>query len=142
MEIKKEPVSAPTETSPKNEISPDISSCNYTPSQTCCQVPARVYEFDGGAVRLEYAGGRYRVFIAGEEQTSVQNDVPMSNPYIAVMRFTDCIGAYMHKRVKSYLRARGYNEIMGCKIDLPCEECRAYKFNTADSLCRVGGENP
>ena len=138
---KKEPADVGASAGSGTEILSGISTNDYTPKTAGCQAPAKMYDFDGGAVRLEYSGGRYHVYLYGEEQGLAYNAVRMANPRIAVMLFTSCIDSYLSEKVGNYLVSRGFNRIMGCKIDLTCADCRAYRLNTADSLCRFCEES-
>lgn len=141
-DIKNESVDVGTSADSKAETHSDISNNDYTPKMAGCQSPAKMYDFDNGAVRLEYSGGRYHVYIGEEEQGCGYNDVQMSNPCIAVMLFTSCISSYLSEKVKSYLVSRGYNRIMGCKVCLSCTDCKACGLNTAENLCRLYEDSP
>lgn len=136
-DIKNEPVDVGSSADTKTETHSDISNDDYTPKTVGCQAPAKMYDFNNGAVRLEYSGGRYHVYIGEEEKGRRYNDVQMANPCIAVMLFTSCISSYLSEKVGRYLISRGYNRIMGCKVCLACTECKACGLNTAENLCRL-----
>lgn len=133
MSVKKEPVPE----APGADLWKNIEKSNpclyYTPKSAVCQ--ARAYDFDDGAVTMEHYGGRYHVFLLGEEQDRY-SETQMSNPRIAAMLFESCVSAYLSEKIGAYLAKKGYNRLMGCKIDLPCADCKAYGLDTADSWCR------
>lgn len=132
MSTKKEPVPE-TETSPQTIFEKSNPCLYYTPKSAVCQ--ARAYDFDEGAVTMEHYGGRYHVFLLGEEQDRY-SETQMSNPRIAAMLFESCVSVYLGEKIGAYLKKKGYNRLMGCKIDLPCADCKAYGLDTADSWCR------
>lgn len=101
-----------------------------------CQSPTKMYDFDNGAVRLEYRDGRYHVLLNGVEQAYRYSAVQMANPRIAIMLYTSCIDSYLSEKVGEYLLSRGYNRIMGCKVNMMCNDCRSLGLDTADNLCR------
>lgn len=106
------------------------------------QAPAKMYDFDNGAVRLEFRDGRYHVLLNGVEQAYRYSAVQMANPRVAIMLYTSCIDSYLSEKVGDYLLARGYNRIMGCKVCLSCTDCKACGLNTAENLCRLYEDSP
>lgn len=135
-DIKNESVDVGASADSKTETYSGISNNDYTSKTAGCQAPAKMYDFDNGAVRLEFSDGGYHVYVHGEEQVRGYNAVQMANPRIAIMLFTSCIDSYLSEKVGSYLVSLGFNRIMGCKVNMPCINCKENKFNTAVNHCR------
>lgn len=87
---------------------------------------------------MEYSDGRYHIYLRGKEQGKIYDSEQMSNPRVAQTIFMSCLGTYLSSKISDYLQAKGFNRIMGCKIDLPCEECRSWKLNGEGSGCMLG----
>lgn len=138
----KEPADVGASAGSGTEMFSAISNNDYTPKTAGCQAPAKMYVFDGGAVRLEFSGGRYHVYLNGAEQLRSFTPTQMANPRIAVMLFVSCIGEYLGGKVGDHLVSRGFNRVMGCRIDLMCADCRAWGLDTTDNMCRFLEDSP
>lgn len=90
-----------------------------------------MYNFDDGAVCLEYSGGQYHIIFHGEEISGS----PTSNCYVAISRYTSYINEHLRQKAKSYIQKQGYNAIMGCCVSLPCKMCREIKGGTKENGC-------
>lgn len=98
-----------------------------------------MYDFDNGAVQLDCRGGVYEILAGGERVERVSLSQSQSrNPMLAINQFSAEITKYLKDNAKAYLRAQGYNTVMGCKNNMPCGECRRNCLNTADSDCLFG----
>lgn len=130
--IKKEPDPIAAESDSMDDSDMDVSYNHYTPDRPKCQ--GEMYTFDRGAVRMDYLEGIYRIYYHGEE---ISEDI-VRNPMIAIMRFESAVGQHLREKAKGYLAKCGHNTVMGCKINLPCSECRAMGLNTVYSRCIMG----
>lgn len=91
-----------------------------------------MYDFDDGAVCLDYTDGLYRVIYHGKEIPGS----PICNCYVAISRYTSYINEHLRQKAKSYILKQGYNAVMGCCVNLPCEMCRELlKGNTPENGC-------
>ena len=95
-----------------------------------------MYDFNDGAVVLDYTNGRFTIYKNGELHETGWDDEQQQNPIVAVQEFTNCVGDILRKRAKAYLRSRHHNTIMGCTVaDGKCMECTA---NVEGSHCLFG----
>lgn len=91
---------------------------------------------DDQAVLLGWDGTRYFVYHDGYEYSCGRTAVQMANPMIAIDVFCQCLREHLRTLAKKqYLTPNGFNAVMGCKIDISCADCRAYKLNTAENHC-------
>lgn len=94
---------------------------NYITSGGKCQAVS--WEIDPG-------GSKNRVFFHGECIFEGEN------PHIAKMRYIEALSAHLTPRVKRFCREHELNEIMGCKINLPCWMCEEMGTDTPENACR------
>ena len=105
---------------------------NYITNEGRCQEENQkkreaLHELDAGAVRYEWDEDPVR-FYAVHEGRDLMNDLPEGaelNPYIALTRFLAGISDELRPKIKGWLRARGYNVVTGCRINMDCKACQA-----------------
>ena len=89
-------------------------------------------------IELRQLDGRYILTDTdtGEDLDShLFSDTQLRNIRLAARRFSDAVHGLLNKNVKEYQKMLGYNELMGCKINLPCSDCKAYQLNDENSDC-------
>lgn len=92
-----------------------------------------MYSFEG--VTLDRRNGEYIVTVDGVEVAADLEAHQRRNPVLAANRFTTAVSSKLRKNVKEYLRNSGGNAIMGCKVDLPCNECQRAGLNLRSANC-------
>lgn len=128
MDIKKEPVPAATETDPIDDIESSSSQIYYTPVLPKSQ--AGEPDYSKGAKWEQTPDGRNQIYLWGQpfgEETE--------NPVVAKNRYISAMSASITRRVKHYCRDTGRNELMGCRVNLPCMICRELGRDTKENGC-------
>lgn len=110
----------------------DIESSNpqyhYTPDPEKSQVGEP--DYSKGVEWKQTPDGKNRIYLWGQpfgEKTE--------NPVVAKNRYISAMSANIARRVKRYCRETGLNEIMGCRINLPCWMCRELGRDTKENGC-------
>lgn len=85
-----------------------------------------LYEFEAGRVRLDWGEKPTRFFatLDGEDLMRGLPSGAEANPYIAAQYFAQGVRDVLREKIKKWLTVNGYNAVTGCRINLPCEECR------------------
>lgn len=102
-----------------------------------------LYDFDIGRVRLDWENRPTR-FYATLDGADLMDGLPEGcrlNPYIAAMYFTQGVSRVLREKVKEWLRINGYNTLTGCRINLPCEECRRKGLESPENGCVKNGKD-
>lgn len=98
-----------------------------------------MYDFNHGAVVLDYTDGKFFIYQNGEQHDMGWDDEQQQNPIVAIQEFTNCIGNLLRTRAKAYLKSRHNNPITGCTLDnASCIDCCCSGHNTKDSHCLFG----
>lgn len=112
---------------------------NYTTNERKSQEPERenLYEFEGGRVRLDWRRSptRFYAIVDNEDMMRGLPEGAHRNPYIAAMYFVQGIKLVLREKIKEWLTHNGYNAVTGCRVDLPCEECRRRGQNEEGKGC-------
>lgn len=112
----------------------------YTTKSAESQDPAAdiretLYEF--GRVRLEWSEDPPRFYVV-RGGTDLMAGLPTGtelNPYIALTYFAAGVREELRPRIKSWLASSGGNPVTGCRVNLPCSECRRGGFGGAKAGC-------
>jgi hypothetical protein len=100
------------------------------------KTPSRTATYMFEDIELRRIDGKYYIFIDGTPQDNYDlTESQLRNPYIAIQRFVSCISDKLRSRVKAYLKEHGLNVVIGCNINMNCEDCRAYHLNDDKSNC-------
>ncbi len=93
-----------------------------------------MYSFED--IELRRLDGKYIIIVGGKpEPDNRWSEDQLRNPFIAEQRFVNCISDRLRERITAYLYKQGLNSAMGCNIDMPCNDCRAYSLDTEGSNC-------
>ena len=93
-----------------------------------------MYKFED--IELRCIEGKYLITAAGVPvDEPAYTDAQLSNPLLAVRRFTDAVKRRLTDRAKAYLAKQGKNTVTGCEIDMPCLDCIAYHLNEQAAGC-------
>lgn len=122
-----------TAESPQEDSREDIIWVNspykyYTPDSPLCQ--GAEPDFSRGAEWKQTPDGKNQIYLWGQpfgEETE--------NPVVAKNRYISAMSASITRRVKHYCRETGRNELMGCRVNLPCMICRELGRDTKENGC-------
>lgn len=91
---------------------------------TVADIRETLYEF--GRVRLEWSEDPPRFYVVRGD-TDLMAGLPPGaelNPYIALNYFAAAVREELRPRIKRWLESSGGNPVTGCRVNLPCSECR------------------
>ena len=94
-----------------------------------------LYEF--GRVRLEWSDDPPR-FYAMQGDTDLMAGLPPGaerNPYTALAYFVQGVREELRPRIKRWLESSRGNPVTGCRVNLPCSECRRAGLGGAETGC-------